>query len=71
MNKKTNKKLPKKDYISVLFGWAYIAVAISLIIMLLVNAQPEGKLVCDKSARGKPLIGFGACREEPVVETRP
>ena len=57
-------KPPKRDLISVLFGWAYIIVAISLIVLLLSHSQPQGRLICEKNTLAPPLTGFGTCREE-------
>lgn len=55
---------PKRNIVGILFGWAYIAVAIALIALILSRIEPAKRLVCDKNTYAPALIGFGTCREE-------
>ncbi len=59
---KQPQKRQGRARISVLFGWAYIIVALSVIALLLTHSEPEGRMVCDRNTVAAPLTGFGACR---------
>jgi hypothetical protein len=54
------KKLP---WFGALFGWIYIFIALVLIVILVIKAPPQRRLVCDSAARAT-LNQFGTCHEE-------
>ena len=57
------RKDRKSSFISLLFGWIYILVALSIIFLLFNRPSPPDRLVCNR-ALGYSLTGFGSCHME-------
>lgn len=60
--KKTIKKADKKMSAGTIAAWAFVALALAGIVLLVINAPRQGNLVC--SGGGSSLIGFGNCHTE-------
>ena len=52
------------DLSSLLLGWIFIIVVLFGIVVMVLRAKPEGKLVCDTNRRTASLTQFGSCRTE-------
>ena len=60
--KKPVKKADKKMSAGTIAAWAFVALAVIGIILLVINAPRQGNLVC--TGGGSSLTGFGSCTTE-------
>ena len=57
------RKTRNSSFISLLFGWIYIIVALGIVYLLLSKPSPPDRLVCNR-AIGYSLTNFGSCHME-------
>jgi hypothetical protein len=63
------KRIKKKsngasEWPTLLLGWIFVVTILFGIVIMILNAKPEKRLVCDTVGRTPSLTRFGTCHRE-------